>query len=261
MNPYCRSRFATYFFQADGGAPPAPVADPAAPPATPPAADPAAAPVGEPTLISDALKNPPVDPAAPPVDPTKLGDPKVQETPKIEPLKPEDYKLAETTLPEGIKADDPMVKGFLASAAEAGLNNDAVNAVLAKVAPSIAEQLNAPMKAYTALRDSWIAEVKADPVIGGQNTSLVAARISQGIQRMASEMAKTPAEAAKIVNDMSSALVVTGAGNNPSFIRVLNHVFGKLSEGTPVVGNPARPSANPGSVMYDHPSSQAASKT
>lgn len=216
--------------------PPAPAlaADPAVAPA--PAVTPAADPSAVPTAPESLLNTPPepaVDPAA------KVDEPVV-------PLDPASYKIE--GLPEGITAEDPLVKSFLEGAAKGGMDNESVNAVLSEIAPKIAEQLRAPYQAWKTLNDTWQAEIKADPDIGGAKLPQTIATINKGIERFGDAAA------------VRDALNATGAGNNPAIVRMLSNVFSKLVEGTPVVGSPAEQKIvkNPGAVLYDNPSSKQA---
>lgn len=242
-------------FQAEtGGAPASTPATPAASPAAAEASGPGSTPpAAEPNLIADALAGNPTPEPEPPAETPEQKAAREEAERAAKQLKPEDYKLDEKTLPPGVKADDPLVADFLAGAAKLGIPNEAVNGILAQVAPKVAEQLAAPMRAYVELRDKWVNEAKAQ---FGAELPAVAARISQGIQRFAAAPGATAEQVAKSVQDVSQALVTTGAGNNPALISLLNRVFQRLGESTPVTGSPVANSKPAASLLYDHPSSQ-----
>jgi len=237
---------AVYSGTEGGGSPTATPAVPAPPnpAATVPAADTNGA-------LAGALLTPPADPATP--DPDKPAQPAKPEPPKE--LKPEDYKLAEGTLPKEIDPADPMLTDFLGAAAKLGLPNEAVNAVLAAVAPKIAAELAKPLQAYNELKTAWETEVRADPVIGGANYDKTVTRISQGIQQFMTTPGADPATRKAEIQAIAKALDVTGAGSNPALLRGLNRVFSRLSEGTPVVGSPAGTKGPDLAGLYNNPTS------
>jgi len=233
--------------------PTAPAPTPAAPAASPATDQTSTQPAAEPNLLADALAGKQPGEPEPPAETPEQKAAREEAEKAAKQLKPEDYKLDEKTLPPGVKADDPLVTDFLAGAAKLGIPNEAVNGLLAQVAPKVAEQLAAPMKAYIELRDKWVNEAKAQ---FGAELPAVAARISQGIQRFAAAPGANAEEVAKSVQAVSQALVTTGAGNNPALISLLNRVFQRLSEGTPVTGSPVATQKPAASLLYDHPSSQ-----
>lgn len=221
--------------------PPAPAA--VTPPAQAPA--PAQAPVIDPNLPKAPAPLTGEDPNAPkPVEP-----PKVPEPPKPgeeKPIDPASYKVE--GLPEEIKADDPLIKSFLEGAADARMSQEGVTALLQKIAPQVAEQLRAPYKAFADLQTAWQNEVKTDNEIGGDKWAKTHATLRSGITTFSGSP-----EAAQAVD---AALAQTGAGNNPAIVKLLNNLFTRLLESTPVVGSPAEQRrSTAASTMYDHPSS------
>lgn len=226
-----------------GGDAPAPAAD-----APAPAADAPAAPEGvlETSLLNvDPAKQ--ADPAADPAaDPNKPADPAADPAKKDEPpaaLDPKDYKL--DNLPEGITADDELVQAFLEGAAKGGMDNDSVNAVIGALAPKLAERLNAGAVAFKTLNEKWQADAVADPVIGGSKEKLEA---SMGVVVNAMNGLGLPAE---MVTDALRTFTFTGAGNNPSILRVMHAMASRLVEKTVVQGNgPAPVGKTPAQRLY-----------
>lgn len=224
----------------DGGAGGgAPAADPA------PAADAGTAPPagGEAPVsaLADTLltAEPPKDgekPTEPPKDGEKPAD-KAPE-PEPEPIKPEDYKL---DMPEGINRDDPLVAAFLEGAAKGGMDDKSVQAVISTLGPKLAEQLAAPMKAWTTLNEQWQAEVKADAVLGGANLPATVQTVTDAIN-----LVMAPAEAQKA----REALTMTGAGNNPAIVRLLHSMASRLVEKGAVQGNNPAEVRNPSALLY-----------
>jgi len=206
----------------------------AGPGTTAPVVDPSV-PAAPESLLND---KPAVDPAA---EPPKTDEP-------AQAIDPASYKVE--GLPDGITIEDPLVKSFLEGAAKGALSNEAVNSVLAEIAPKVAEQLRAPYLAWKTTNDAWQAEVKADPDIGGAKLPQTIATIKKGIERFGGN-AEQQAAINKAFND-------TGAGNHPAVIKLLHSAFSKLVEGTPVVGSPAEQkiTKNAGAALYDHPTSR-----
>jgi hypothetical protein len=167
------------------------------------------------------------------------GEGEKKDTQAPEPMKPEDYKLE---LPEGITADDPLLTAFLEGAAKGGMDNDSVQAVVSSLGPKLAEQMAAPMKAWTTLNETWQAEVKADPVIGGANLPTTIKTVADAIS-----LVSTPEEA----QAAREALTMTGAGNNP-----MHRMASRLVEKGAVQGNSPAESRSPAAVLY--PSHNAA---
>ena len=164
------------------------------------------------------------------------------------PMTAADYKLPEG-LPEGVDAKDPLVAPLLDAAAKAGVSNEALGAILSELAPKVQEQLAAPYKAWNELQTKWGNEIKSDKDIGGAKLPETVARIMQGVKQFGDEAAVT------------EALRITGAGNNPAIIRLLNSVFSRLAEGSPVAGAPAQQGKSAAQKLYDHSSNPTPTST
>jgi hypothetical protein len=231
-----------------GAAAPAaePAAAPAAEPAAAPAAEPAAAPAAEPAAVPAAkldetvldktlLDGGPEKPAegdTPGAD-TKEGEPSAPE------IKPEDYNVE---LPEGIGKDDPLLVSFLEGAAKGGMDNESVQAVINTLGPKLVEQMQAPIKAWVDLNEKWVAEVQADPVIGGDKWPMAKETVLQAMT-----LVLTPEE----TRATREALGLTGAGNNPAVIRLLYSMARRLVEPGPVKGNaPTEPPKSAAALLY-----------
>ncbi len=106
-----------------------------------------------------------------------------------------------------------------------------------------AQAADAGVKLWQETQSTWRDEVKSDPVIGGQRLGQVMATINKAIGGLGD---------AKLISDFREAMNITGAGNNPAFIRAFHVLATKLTEGGPVSGNPEskpRP-ASAGAAMY-----------
>jgi len=218
----------------------APEAAPAA--AASEAAPAAAAPLDEAALDNTLLGTSPekAGEAEPPGADKKEGEPSAPE------IKPEDYKIE---MPEGIKADDPLVVAFLEGAAKGGMDNESVQAVISTLGPKLAEQMQAPMRAWVDLNEQWLAEVKADPVIGGDKLTTTQETVWQAMA-----LVSKPEE----VLAVREALNLTGAGNNPAIIRLLFNMAKRLVEPGPVKGKaPTEPAKSPAALLYPNHNSAA----
>jgi hypothetical protein len=231
-----------------GGASPAEAAPAAAPAEAAPAAAPAetpaaAAPAAETpaseqqesvlgkTLL-DAEPEKPAEGDTPGAD-TKEGEPSAPE------IKPEDYNVE---LPEGIGKDDPLLVSFLEGAAKGGMDNESVQAVINTLGPKLVEQMQAPIKAWVDLNEKWVAEVQADPVIGGDKWPMAKETVLQAMT-----LVLTPEE----TRATREALGLTGAGNNPAVIRLLYSMAKRLVEPGPVKGNaPTEPPKSAAALLY-----------
>lgn len=222
----------------------APVTETVAPEATPAQVAPAAAvepvaekaPAADGNLLGDAAAE-----AKPEGDkPVEEGEKKPDE-PKAE-IKPEDYKL---DLPEGVKAEDATLAAFLPVAAKHGLTNEAVQAIITDMAPQMAEQsaalaaaVNAPYEAWKTTQETWQAEIRNDPEIGGP-------KLPETLRVCAAAMDQycTP--------EFRRALEITGAGNHPAIVRGIHSFAKALTEGGPVRGDKPADSKSAGELLYD----------
>jgi hypothetical protein len=184
----------------------------------------------------------------PTVADTLLDPAKPAEAEPAKPAEPIDPASYELTLPDGVKRDDPLVAAFLESAAGSRLENAAVQAVLDKAAPIIAEQMRAPYQAWVDLNKQWQADVKADAEIGGQNFEKTISTVTGLIDRFG-----TPA--------LKDALLTTGAGNHPEMIRFLAKIGAAYVEAGPgpaVGSSPPQPAARERGLQALYPSAAPA---
>jgi hypothetical protein len=220
------------------GARPSPTPSPAPTPAaaTPPAGTPpATTEAPKPGAVLAPIENllagetKPADPAA--ADPNAL---KPADAPAA--LKAEDYKIPEALATAGYTAEDPTVKAYLTAAAELGVPQEQVSALMEKVAPEITKMLTQPHAAWKDLQKQWTDQVRADPVIGGDNLPATVATFNKGLAMFAAPAGATPDAVSAAIAEVKQALVVTGAGNHPAIIRLFHNAFSRLNEGTPVMG-------------------------
>lgn len=192
---------------------------------TPVAAEPAATPSTEmpKSLLAPKEGEPPV----PEVKPEDKPADKVAE-PAAEALKAEDYVIAEGVLPLEIPSDDPIVQAFLKGAAEGGMDNDSVNAVIKELGPQLQAKLNEPFIAWVKMNETWAEAVKADPDIGGAKLDASMLTIQNA---MTAALVKP-----ELIAAAHQALETTGAGNNLAIVRLLHAMAMRLTEKPAVQG-------------------------
>lgn len=189
-------------------------------------------------------------PAPSALEQTLLDAPPAETPPETpaEPAAPIDPASYEIKLPEGMTREDPMIASFLESAAGAKLDGAAVQTVIDTMAPKIAEHLAAPYRAWAELNNTWQAEIKADPVLGGTNLPASVAAINGAIDRFGT-------------SELKDALRSTGAANNPHVFRFLHKLASAYAEASPVVAGNSGATTPPTSYqaaltrMYGAPAS------
>lgn len=169
-----------------------------------------AAPLGN--VLADAA------PAAPETTQTEAAPAAPEAPAEVAPVEYKDMKL-----PEGIAADDPLVAIGAEELSKLGIPQDKAEALLATVAPKLAEQLAAPYKAWNTMQQEWQGKIKADPDFGGDKLNGTLVGIAKVIDQFGG-------------NDLRQALVATGAGNNPTIFRAFAQIAAHFTEGTPVSG-------------------------
>lgn len=188
----------------------------------------------------DPSKTTPTDTKADDKDKSLLnqGDKK----PEDKPAAPETY--ADFKAPEGFEIDKDAIAEALPIFKELGLTQDQAQSLVDFYAKTSQKAANAPVDYWKAQQETWRNEIKADPVIGG--------RLDQ-VRAETSRMVDSVGEP-KLAADFREAMDLTGAGNNPAFIRFFHAMAKKFGEGTLVSGSgptkqgQAAPGAAPKSV-------------
>lgn len=161
----------------------------------------------------------------PKTEPTKTeGEPpKDGEKPKPTDGAPEKY--SDFKLPEGVELSPEVVTEVSTLFKELGLSQanaqklvDFHTSTLSKTIEGIAK---APMDAWLAQKAEWKSQIKSDPEIGGK---LAETRAAFG---SALDSLGDP----KLVADFRKAMDLTGAGDNPAFIKVFVKMAERMSEG------------------------------
>lgn len=145
--------------------------------------------------------------------------------------------------PEGMELQPEAIAKFEPVAKELGLTQDQAQKLVDFYGETIKANAGDPQKAWNDLNATWRKDTIADREIGNGTDGLkpeVAQRINAAIDSMP-EAVRTP---------FKEAMNLTGAGNNPAFIRAFDFLASKLPrEGSLVTGRGASPAGQvaPGS--------------
>lgn len=161
---------------------------------------------------------------------TLLADGKEPEKPKAEGA-PEKY--ADFKLPEGIKLDGDQLTAATTLFKESGLSQDAAQKMVDFHVAALKEAAEAGGKAYEAMRADWQTKSKSDPDI-----AKVTADGKTGLDAVKINVAKVYNAIGdpKLVGEFKELMNLTGTGDNPAFIKVMNKLADFVVEGKHVSG-------------------------
>lgn len=156
-----------------------------------------------------------------------------KETPEEKTKREASEKTADTLksydalkVPDGVNADAPLVGAFKKSAAEHGLSTEAAQALMDTVTPELQAAIRAPYETWANTVTQWVADVKADPEIGGAKFEENLGFAAQAIDQFGGPK-------------LREAMRFTGAGANPEFVRFCVRVGKGIAEGGFVGGGAA----------------------
>lgn len=163
----------------------------------------------------------------------------VTDAPKVEaPAKGEPIVYADFTLPEGLALDVEPLTEFKHLASEYGIPQDKAQKLLDIHLGALKRASEGVEAEFTAQAEKWQSEVKADKEIGGNNLAQVRATVAKALDQYGGE-------------GIREALDITGAGNNPTIIRMLYKMSKALTEARPgPQGQPASRPKSAASIMY-----------
>lgn len=150
-----------------------------------------------------------------PKDALKEGAPETYADYKV----PEGYEIAGELKTE----IDSMFKGL-------GLNQDQAQSLVDWYVKQTQEAFQAPFNAYKEMTDTWRQEAMDHPDLKG--------KLGPGQEinvRIGKFLSSLPDQ--KLASDFRALMDLTGAGNHPAFIRVINYAAQMLGEGSHVAGN------------------------
>ena len=145
---------------------------------------------------------------------------------------PEKYDLK---APEGYEIDPKMVEEFTPIAKELGLTNEQAQKLADVWNKHSIESAEAPYKAYEEFRTKGRDEIVKDPALGDGKDNLKP-EVRTNISKVYDAIGD-----AKLIEAFKADMDLTGSGDRPSFVRVMNAVGKLLSEGTLVKGSGASP--------------------
>jgi|SRR5579872_460734 len=135
-----------------------------------------------------------------------------------------DYKM-----PDGWSLDPDAKKEADTVFKELNLSQDGAQKLMDMYTKNVLEAHNAPFKAYQELTEGWAKEAQDHPDLRGKlgPGQEVNVRIAKFLDNLGD---------AQLASDFRKIMDLTGAGNHPAFIRVINHAAKLLTEGSHVAG-------------------------
>lgn len=173
----------------------------------------------------------------PKADPPK--DPKKEEPKKDEPVltgAPEKYEPYK--IPEGFELNEERVTAFNELAKKLNLSQAGAQEMINAHVDEVTKAMEQPYEDFVNTRKQWRKDMAADTEIGNGKDDLkpeVKANMAAMISSLPTEL--QPA--------FKEAMVLTGAGDNPAFVKAVNFWSKGFTEGKPVTpGNPS-PASQP----------------
>ena len=130
------------------------------------------------------------------------------------------------TFPDGMALEGETLTKAQELFKSTGLSQEAAQSMVDFHVAQLQAAADAPLEAYNAMREEWKTKSNADPEIGPK-----AAAIRETLGR-AFDTIGDPA----LVADFKSAMNLTGVGDHPAFIKVLNKMAASVVEGRHVSG-------------------------
>lgn len=155
---------------------------------------------------------------------------------------PETYE--EFKVPEGFTLDTEVAKEAGTIFKGMNLTQTQAQSLIDFYVAKTQETLQQPYKAYQDMREGWQNQVKNDPEIGGKLD-----QVKQTVARALDSLGDPG-----LARDFREAMDITGAGDNPAFVRAFYRLAQKVTEGRPTQGNgpakagQAEPGARPASA-------------
>jgi hypothetical protein len=144
------------------------------------------------------------------------GEPAKQDEGKPEGA-PENYEFV---IPEGAQVDEAGIAAFSEFAREAGMSQEAAQALMDKMAPAMAKR---QAEAVDAVKAEWAAAAQSDTEFGGEKIAENLGVAKKALETFGSDALRT------LLNE-------SGLGNHPEIIRAFYRVGKAISEDKVVVG-------------------------
>jgi hypothetical protein len=146
---------------------------------------------------------------------------------------PEKYEFK---LPEGFELDETVASEVNVLFKDLGLNQANAQRLIDFYTAKSTEAAEQPYKAWVDTQKAWVDEIKSDKDLGGKLPE-VKSTISRAIDGLGDP---------KLANDFRQAMDITGAGNNPAFIRAFFKLAQQVTEGRYVSGRGPSAAGQPG---------------
>lgn len=183
---------------------------------------------------------PPVDPANPSGTLTPPKDP-AEPKPPIDPAKPvvpekyEDFKL-----PEGMKLEGETLTKASELFRGLGLDQAGAQTLVDFHAAQLKTATDAPTKAFEDMLLDWRGKQATDPDIGSK-AAAIKENIGKGWAGLVAAAGEQGPKVQAEVAEFKQAMEVTGVGDHPAFIKIMNRVLSKFIEPGHVPGNGPAP--------------------
>jgi len=197
----------------------------------------------------------PVPPSPPISTPPKEGETLLTEGDKPpEPAKAPD-KYEDFKLPEGVELKGDQLTAAHALFKDLMLPQDAAQKLVDFHTAQMKAAVEGPAKALSDMRADWQAKTHTDPDIAKVSvdgkTGLDAVKIN--VAKVFSAIGNE-----KLVNDFKEVMNLTGVGDHPAFINVINKLAGFVTEGKHVSGSqPSIHGQSPGGRVEQPTAAQA----
>lgn len=138
---------------------------------------------------------------------------------------PETY--AAFKVPEGFEIDEATNKEIGGLFKKMNLSQENAQELVDLYSKRMIDAQRAPYDHWKKTNDDWVAEIKADPELGSKIPE-VKATIAKALDGLGSP---------QLTQAFKDAMELTGAGNNPAFVRAFYKLSKLVTEGTHVSGN------------------------
>ena len=169
------------------------------------------------------------------------GDPEKKEATAAEPPAPIKYEAF--TLPEGLKVDEERLGKFTELAGKAHIPQDVAQSLVSlhaeemqRFAADVQKQADQHQRdVWRGLNDTWKADFRKDPEMGGNRSETTLARAKAVIEEYGGNKDQ--------VKELLAHTSNNGMGNYPGFIRLLNNIGEALNvfEDAEIPANPSAP--------------------
>jgi hypothetical protein len=133
--------------------------------------------------------------------------------------------FSDIELPEGVDFPEDEVNAFLEVANSATSKEEFMKIVVADYIENLAATATESEDQFRATMDEWVAETKADPTVGGENSERILGEVKETVKRYGGE-------------ELLQVFDLTGVGNNVHMVKFVHAIAALIpTEGTPAQGN------------------------